>query len=91
MALRSVEVVIDGDHYTVTEQTMDVVLPLIEKGGDAALMTGLIRASVSNGTGQPLGDGVNQIGFRTYRRLIDAVNEVHGLGEEGDEGNASGA
>ena len=73
---------VDGVAYEIREQSMRVVMPLLEQ--DAKKMaTGLVSASVFV-NGAPLGDAVMDLGFSVYRKLMEAVNHVYGL----DEGNA---
>lgn len=81
---------IAGKSYTVREQTMRVVLPILE-GDPAKRGLGLMKASVFHGLWMegavPLGDDVLDLGFRAYSLLQQAVLDVYDMGAEGDLGN----
>ena len=81
-------VVIDGVEYTVRESSMELIMPILEKGSEMKI-TDLAKISVFRSFGdEPLGDAVLCFGLRDFQKLQQAVAEVHGLLEE-SPGNVS--
>lgn len=72
--------------YTVKEQSMRTLLPLLE-GEAERVGVELMKKAVYNGGGEPLGEAVLDLGFRDFRKLMDVTNELHGLGEDSEGKN----
>jgi hypothetical protein len=85
MSLDTRTVPVAGTEYEVREQPMRVLLPIMEGSGSDVLVS-LMRVSVHR-DGAAMGDGVLDLGYRAFAKLMEAVKEVHGLGED-NPGNA---
>lgn len=72
-------ITVKGVDYQIIEQTMRVIMPLLKDTDTLALE--VMKRSVHY-QGQPIGDAVLDFGFADYQRVMNAVNEVHGLAEE---------
>lgn len=79
MGLKTKKVTIGDTKYTVSEQTMRVVMPLLDGGEGVNVGVELSKMAIST-DGKPLGDRVLDLGFGEFQTLLMAVNEVHGLG-----------
>jgi hypothetical protein len=79
--------------YTVRELPMRETMRVLKEYPEGHEMRGaaLLGAAVFNGTGEPLGESVIDIGTSTYKALMAAhteVNEPPEFNEGEDEGNA---
>lgn len=78
MGMRTKDVTVDDIDYTITEQTMRSLLPIME--GDASKIgVELAKISVFQ-DGVAVGDDILDLGFASFQKLIEEVQDVHGLG-----------
>lgn len=82
--MRTEKITIDGTLFTVHELTMRDVLPLMEGTPPDKLSLELAKVAVKVGD-KPLGDGVLDLTFSAYKKIIEAVNRVHKFDESDDE------
>jgi hypothetical protein len=77
--------------YTVRELPMRETMRILGKfeGSDdrQARAAAMLGASVINGTGEPLGDSVLDLGTGLYQMLMAAHSEVTSAPEFGEPGN----
>jgi hypothetical protein len=77
--------------YTVRELSMRDTMRVLANHpeGDAERGPALLGAAVFNGTGEPLGTAVLDLGTGLYQMLMEAYNEVTGRLEftAGEQGN----
>ncbi len=74
--------------YTVRELSMRDTLRLIEEYGDSKDRgAAILGAAVTNGTGQPLGLDVLELGAGVYRAIIKAHAEINSVPEDDVQGN----
>ena len=82
--------------YVVRELSMRDTMRILREfpageGDRDARAAAYLGASVSNGSGQPMGDAVLDVGATTYSMLMKAHSEVNEAPDfapiEGDEGN----
>lgn len=78
--------------YTVRELPMRETMRVLAEYPEGGSMRGaaLLGAAVFNGSGQPLGDAVMDLGTGLYQMLMEAYSDVSGRMEfpEDDQGNA---
>lgn len=78
--------------YTVRELPMRETMRVLDAHPEGGTKRGmaLLGAAVFNGSGQPLGDAVADLGTGLYQMLMEAYGEVSGRMEfpEDDQGNA---
>lgn len=78
MPLQVEQVEIDGVVYECRELSMGAIMPLLDKPN---VGLELLKQSVFV-DGEVFGDGVDEIGFKTGRVLIQTVNKLNGLVED---------
>ena len=77
-------ITINNKEYEVRELPMSEMWPLLESGANE-ISKHLVRKCVYS-DGVLLGDTIeNQVGFRAYKKLIDASNEINGLADEEED------
>ena len=81
------QIVIGTRTLSVVEQSMRVMLPLLE--GDQRRVTVELAKVCVFEDGELLGDAVLDLGMRDFNRIMAAIKDVHGFGEEDDSGNVS--
>jgi len=85
MSLDSRMVLIGQIEYEVRELPMRVLLPLMESAGSEVLVS-VMKVAVYR-DGEPMGDAVLDVGFRTFTHLMAQVKLLNGLAED-SPGNA---
>ena len=80
MALKTSEITIDGEVFEVKEQTVRVLMPLME-ADSTNLGLELAKVCVYRGD-TPIGDAVLDMGMSDFQRILEHVNEVHGMGND---------
>lgn len=78
MSLLQEEITIDDIVYECRELSMGEMMPLLEEG---SVGISLIRNAVYLDD-EPLGDRVDEMGFRTGKKLMAVVNRLNGLVDE---------
>lgn len=68
--------------YTVKEATYKQMKPLLNSGENEDLMDSLMRQCVYDKDGNPLGDKIDEMGFQTVEKIMNAVTEVNGMTEK---------
>jgi len=81
--LKTKKVEIDGVAFEVKELTPRVVLPLME-GEPDNLAIEIAKLSV-HVNGKPIGEPILDMGFGAFNKLINAVTEINGLGDQGND------
>ena len=87
--LKSSELTISGEVYTVKELTIGQLVPLIPRltGDDASTaQLEMLKLAVYKDD-QPLGEGVLELGVSCFATLMAKVMELNALGDDGDLGN----
>ena len=70
----------------VRELKMRDMLPILESHGENSTMMAMELCKVSVfKDGKPLGDAALDLGFSDFNKVMSVVNEVNGLGDEGNE------
>ena len=84
MALKKKDITINKVKYTITELTARPLLPIMksDKADDMAIEMAKISISVK---GKPIGEDLLDLGFSVFNKLLTTVNEVNGMGEEGND------
>ena len=73
---------IDGTEYDVREAKVKDIMHLLGNE-DINLGVELAKVCVFVG-GEPIGDGVMELGFSTFQQLMEVCNEVNGVGGQGN-------
>jgi hypothetical protein len=73
-------VTIDEVSYEIKEPTVGVLFPIMDlmEKDPKAFQLGLVKTCVSV-NGAPIGEGINDVGLKTYIKLMQEVLEVAGL------------
>lgn len=72
---------LNGSEYTVHRLTMRQVLPVMESE-PKNLVVELIKSTVTNGTGKPVGDKILDLDFADFQRIIEVFNEMNGFADQ---------
>ena len=72
---------LNGSEYTVHRLTMRQVLPVMESE-PKNLVVDLIKSTVTNGTGKPVGDKILDLDFADFQRIIEVFNEMNGFSDQ---------
>jgi hypothetical protein len=78
LTMKSEQITINGENFTINECSMRQILPLLESKPQSLALE-IAKLSVFNNQGQALGDCVLDFGFSEFQNLIAAVSRVHGI------------
>lgn len=82
--MKSEKLQLSGAEYTVRSLTMREVLPVMEDE-PKNLVIELIKSTVTNGTGKPLGDKVLDMDFADFQAIMETFNKINGFADQGED------